>query len=865
MGNPLAMISIRIHFCLAFLLLFSGHVSAAGEALNIVSDHPFIPSQFQYIEDSQGQLSIEDITSVPDKDWQTVSNGSANFGITTSPYWLRFSVENHTNRHLKLVTTIDYPQLDDVTFYVFSNKQQVHEFSTGDTRAFYPREVDHPSMLLRLSLAPKKTKTIYVRIQTEGSMIIPLKVWRENLYFTSASKEQKFHFFYFGCLTVIILINFAVFLFLRERLYLYYSIAISGYLLFFSSMLGYSFQLLYPQHPDIHGRALLLSMPILAFFSVLFCREFLKTALNNPRLDLALRAMMYFEVFNLFSALLFSYNLAISISAISAFFFFSLLLAAGPITWSKGLREGAFFTIAWAPLTIGVLATAGRSLGLFPEVFITQYAMQIGSGLEAFILTLALADRLYREREDKIQAQADSLKKEKARHEAYSQLTQAMSHDPVTQLPNLNRFERMVNQTLQQAPDNPYIVGVARITRLVEINQTLGLTRSEQLLKRIAEQMVKLAAKIPAITTATDDNGFQERIYQLSGDCFGILIDADKVNDNFKGLDEAFKQLAEPLLLDGLAIELHPKFGAASYPEHGDNAALLIRNAHVGMEMTPHGEFQSGFYSPEYDIYSESRLTLMSDLREALRLNETQLYYQPKASLQNGEIESLEALIRWHHPERGWVYPNDFIPLAEETGVITHLTYWAFEQGIKDLASLLNDHPQLGVSINISARDLESEGLGEHIEATLTRYNVKAERLTIELTETAVMENPEIGLRVLKKMSGIGLRVSIDDFGSGYSSLSYLKQLPAAEIKLDRSLVMDISTSESSRIIVETSINMAHSLGYKLVAEGVEDQESARLLQTMKCDWLQGYWLCHPLPLDDLKTWLNEQPKLVIE
>lgn len=849
----------RLRFVLALLLLCAWELTLANAPMITITESSPIQSQFQYMEDSSGQAEIGDIRALPDHQWQIIPSGSANFGMTKSPYWLRLSINNQTPLSLNLIAALEYSQLDDVVFYVFSGEQQIHAFETGDTRSFYPREVDHPNMLLRFNLEAEQIKTLYIRVQTNGSMILPLQIWRENIYFAAAAKEQKFHFFFYGCLTVIILINLAVFLTLREKLYIYYALAIAGYLLFFASILGYSFQHLYPQSPTIHSRALLVSMPILAFFSVLFCREFLKTKSHSPKLDVALRALMYFEIFNFFSALLFSYNIAIMISAISAFFFFTILFAAGPITWMTGSRAGVFFTIAWSPLTIGVLATAGRSLGFFPENFLTQYAMQIGSGLEAFILTLALADRLYHEREEKIQAQSDSLRKEKARHEAHNKLTDALLHDPITQLPNRNQFEWMVNQQLKRDPSGHYIVGVARVTRIDEINRTLGLTRSERLLHRIAKQITELATQLPGIHSVYDDIGREERVYQLSGDCFGILVHANGVEDRFAQLDKLLKLLSEPVLMDSLAIELHPKFGAANYPMHGDNAALLIRNAHVGMEIAPHGKQEIGVYSPDYDIYSESRLTLMSDLREALHQNQTQLYYQPKASLINGDIIGLEALIRWHHPERGWVYPNDFIPLAEETGVITQLTRWAFERGISDLATLLNDHPTLDVSINISARDLDSGELNDLIKSSLKRHNVKAERLTVELTETAVMKEPETGLVILKKLTDTGLRVSIDDFGSGYSSLSYLKQLPATEIKLDRSLIMDICTSESSKIIVETTINMAHGLGYKLVAEGVEDEETANLLKQMGCDCMQGYWLCRPIPLAELTQWLASQ------
>ncbi|AOY89491.1 diguanylate phosphodiesterase [Marinobacter salinus] len=854
-------LSQALRFILAMMLLCVWPMAQAQAKTTPITIKPpasSIQTRFQYWEDPEAQADIEHVINLPESQWQSTLSDNATFGITPSAYWLRFSVDNQTAQRLNLIAELAYAQLDDVIFFEFAGGTRIHEFKTGDTRPFYPREVDHPNMLLRFQLAPDQLKTVYIRVQTAGSMILPLKVWREHQFFEAAANEQKLHFFYYGSLTVIILINLAVFLTLREKLYLYYALAIAGYLLFFTSIMGYSFQHFYPQFPDLHARLLLASMPVLALFSILFCREFLKIRSHSPRLDIAIRGMMYFEIFNFIAALTLNYNAAVTLSSISALFFFSLLFIAGPITWAAGVRAGAFFTFAWTPLTIGVLATSGRALGFFPENFMTEYAMQIGSGLEAFILTLALADRLYREREDKIKAQADSLQKEKARNEVHNKLTEAMMHDPVTGLPNRNRFEWMVDQQLKRDPDGQYMVGVARITRLDEINRTLGLNRSERLLKRIAEQMTELAAQLPVVHGIRSEQGHDEYVYQLSGDSFGLLVDSRHVNDNFEGLNNALKLLSEPILLDNLAIELHPKFGAASYPLHGDNAALLIRNAHVGMEIAPKGPFETGFYSPDYDIYSESRLTLMSDLRDALQQNQTQLYYQPKVCLATGNIIGLEALIRWHHSERGWVHPSDFIPLAEETGVITQLTRWAFERGIGDLAQLLTDYPGLDISINISARDLTSRQLKNLIQDRLAHHKVSAERLTIELTETAAMEDPDKGLEALKALAGIGLGISIDDFGSGYSSLSYLKQLPATEIKLDRSLIIDVGSSKTSKVIIETAINMAHGLGYPVVAEGVEDEETAHLLRDMGCDRLQGYWLCHPLPLPELKQWLSE-------
>lgn len=854
-------LSTALRIFLLSLATFSSHFAHADSApVTLASEKP-IESHFQYWEDASAEAELADVRALPDAAWQTNPSGKATFGITDSAYWLRVEVQNQTGRDQLLIAELGYSQLDDVVFHELSGGTLLREFATGDTRSFYPRDVDHPNMLYRFHVAPDASKTLYIRVATQGTMVVPLQIWQQNDFYEAAANEQKLHFFYYGSLAVIILINLAVFLTLREKLYLYYALAISGYFLFFAAVRGYTLQHIYPGAPFLHTHVLLLSMPFLAMFSILFCMEFLQVRSNSPRLYRALQAMLLFEMLFFLSAPLLDYDTGIRVAAVSAFAFFSLLLVAGPVAWAAGVRAGVFFTIAWTPLTIGVSATAGRALGLLPENFFTEYAMQIGSGLEAFILTLALADRLYREREQKIQAQADILKQQKARNEAQTQLNEALTHDPVTGLPNRNRFEWMVDEQLRENPNGRFMVGVTRITQLKEISRTLGLDRSERLLKAMAEHMTRLASGLPMVHHTVDARGNDERVYQLSGDSFGLLVNVSKTADDFQSLDNALKQLAKPVLLDNIAIEPNPRFGAASYPEHGKKAALLIRNAHVGMEMAPHGPYQTGLYSRKDDIYDESRLTLMSDLREALHHNQTELYYQPKISLATGKVVGVEALIRWHHPDRGWVPPIEFVPMAEKTGVIKHLTRWVVDQALNDLKELHTLDPALTVSVNISARDLSSPELVGLFETRTKRNQLNPEQVIIELTETAAMDDPHRGLNALNELTAIGLKLSIDDFGAGYSSLSYLKKLPASEIKLDRALLQDIESSEGARMIVETAIRMGQGLGYQVVAEGVETEKSARLLNQLGAEMLQGYWICSPKPLHELQAWLEVERK----
>uniref|UniRef100_UPI00355AB2B5 7TMR-DISM family protein n=2 Tax=Marinobacter nauticus TaxID=2743 RepID=UPI00355AB2B5 len=350
------------HACrtvLVVLLVLCSQAAYANSPTVVISAEQPIASQFQYWEDPDASASLQDVLALPDARWSRQPDGKATLGITSSAYWLRIPVENAADTRLNLVAELGYSQLDDVRFYLLDGGSVTRTLETGDTRPFYPRDVNHPNNLLRFALEPGETTTLMIRVATQGTMVLPLTIWREHEFFESVADEQKLHFFYYGCLSVIILINLAVFLTLREKLYLFYALAIFGYLAFFASIRGFSFQHLYPNAPDLHAHVLMLSMPFLAMFSILFCMEFLKVRQHSPRLRKALIAMLVFEISYFVSVPFMSYNTGIQLASVSALVFFSLLLVAGPIAWAAGVRAGIFFTLAWTPLTIGVLATSG--------------------------------------------------------------------------------------------------------------------------------------------------------------------------------------------------------------------------------------------------------------------------------------------------------------------------------------------------------------------------------------------------------------------------------------------------------------------------------------------------------------------------
>jgi EAL domain-containing protein (putative c-di-GMP-specific phosphodiesterase class I)/GGDEF domain-containing protein len=843
----------------SLLSLASGALYAAIPVNSVLSDSIYpIEPEFQIFRDIENKYTFESLDSIAADDWQIRTAKDANFGFQQSHFWLRTTLHNDRAQATNFIAALNYVQLDDVVFRATRSDGTIIELATGDQRPFYPRHIDHPGNMLSFQLAPQETIAIAIGVQTEGSMLLPLEIWEEKAFFESVSTEKKFHFFYYGIAFVIILINLAVFTSLRERLYLYYALAIAGYLVFFATSPGYLHQILLPDAQNLNSKLFVISMPFLALFSLLFARQFLRPANHSPRLDMALKAMIVFEYFNLAVSIFGGYDLTVRVSALGGVLLFSVLFAAGPISWYKGRRAGIYFTIAWTPLTIGVFAASGRLSGFLPDNFWTEYAMQIGSGIEAIVLTLALAERLYREREKKIKAQEDSLLIEKQRNMTQALLTESVSRDSVTQLSNRNRFEWLVRDTIKSNPDKSYFLTVAKISRLEDISRTLGLSTADHALRLAATRFSNELIQLDGLITHTNGEGRTECVYQLSRDTFGTFGEMEIYEETPEKFIESLDRLSHPVVIKGMTIDLSPVFGIALYPNHGKDPATLIRNAVIGMESSRGPTETMGLFHRSLDIYDENRLTLAAHLRKALNQDKLQLYYQPKIDVRTKEVVGMEGLARWIDPERGFIPPDTFIPLAEETGLINRLTLWAFERAVKDFEKFRQNGYTGSISVNISARDLLIENLHGLLAEILERHSVPADKIYLELTETGAMKDPEAGIATLNAIAELGLKISIDDFGAGYSSLSYLQRLPATEIKLDRSLIHDVCDNDSSAVIVKTSIDMVHALGYNLVAEGVEDEATVEKLTQYNCDCFQGYFYCKPMAVADAQGWLAE-------
>jgi diguanylate cyclase (GGDEF)-like protein len=421
------------------------------------------------------------------------------------------------------------------------------------------------------------------------------------------------------------------------------------------------------------------------------------------------------------------------------------------------------------------------------------------------------------------------------------------THDVLTDLPNRALFYDRVEQAILAANAQSSLLSLLEIEieNLKEISDTLGRNSSDVIVKQIATRLQSLVSDVYSVA-------------RIDGNVFSILL-AD-VKDENRAVQFAWmvRKALEPLfIVERLRITVQPIIGIVHFPEHGEDVDTLVQRAGVALYIASKSNDGYAVYDPSYDEYSPRRLTLMSELRHALRMSELELYYQGKTVIASGELYGAEALLRWRHPKHGFISPEEFIPMAERTRMIKPLTLWVLKRAFMDCVNWQNNGLNLKISVNLSARDLQDPELPDLIAGIVAATQVQPQWILLEITESSIMTDPERALENMNRINQMGFQFSIDDFGTGYSSLAYLKKLPLAELKIDNSFVMDILNSDSDAVIVNATINLAHNLGLQVTAEGVKNAEILRKLQEYGCDIAQGYYINYPMSTSEFTQWLN--------
>ena len=419
-------------------------------------------------------------------------------------------------------------------------------------------------------------------------------------------------------------------------------------------------------------------------------------------------------------------------------------------------------------------------------------------------------------------------------------------HDALTGLPNRVLLREEAQRRIMHLNGDAMALILMDLNEFKEVNDTLGHFAGDQLLRQVGERLAGFATESTLVT-------------RLGGDEFAILrSQADAVTAEQLAM-RVGESLRRPFLVSGMTLEIDASMGIALAPLHAADYDGLLQRADSAMYAAKRNHTGIAMHTREQEADNSQKLALASDLRRAIEGGQLSLYYQPKATLRSGDISGVEALVRWKHPDRGMISPDQFIPLAERSGLINLLSMWVLKTALRQVADWKRMGLVMPVSVNLSARDLIDVRLPDEIEAALHQANVASELLEVEITESVLTADPARARAIVTRIGELGPTTTIDDFGAGYSSLAYLKNLPVHALKIDRSFVLGMTDNEHDATIVHAVVDLAHNLGLRVVAEGAEDMAVWERLRLAGCDEVQGFVLAKPMPSAQATDWLSRQ------
>ncbi|HSH72617.1 MAG TPA: EAL domain-containing protein [Methylophilaceae bacterium] len=419
--------------------------------------------------------------------------------------------------------------------------------------------------------------------------------------------------------------------------------------------------------------------------------------------------------------------------------------------------------------------------------------------------------------------------------------------DEMTQLPNRASFMLQLGQAMAVAKEKneSLSVLVMDLDRFKQINNILGQSSGDELLHAVAE-------RISSSTRRKSDV-----VARFGGDEFAVLLPTANIAIGLSVASALIKTLETPIQVNDQFVDITAGLGIATYPDHAENEEQLLSRAEMAMYKSKASNSGAIVFEPAFDISSQDNLSLSSELKSAISNKELALYIQPKIDLITRKVCSTEALIRWKHPKKGLVFPDEFIPFAEHTGLIRSISLLMLSEAAA-LSATWRDHGiYIPIAVNISARDLIDHDLPNKLNNILNTHHVDTSAISLEITESSIMDDPLRAQQTLDNLSQMGVKLAIDDFGTGYSSLSYLKRLPVSELKIDKSFVLKMEEDDSDSKIVRSTIDLGHNLGLKVVAEGIENEKVWDLLKEMGCDYGQGYFMSKPMPAQDFLVWMS--------
>jgi EAL domain-containing protein (putative c-di-GMP-specific phosphodiesterase class I)/GGDEF domain-containing protein len=806
--------------------------------------------EFLLYEDSSNSYTLEQISALHDGSWTSLRSNSLNLGYRSTTVWIKFKLSNPSNKAINRLLDINYPLLDFVSLYEQSPQQDFRLImESGDSRPFNSRNIMHPNFVNPVSIEASSEHAYIASIKSNAPIQSQFIVWQFDDFQDHYRSLSNLTFFYLGLILSAALFNLFVYAFLREKVYLVYGSYVAFFAMFITSQNAILFQYLFSSTPQLHNWSQIVfacgSVSLMALFNFYY----LNLRMGSP-FGKSLMALSIIPIVILISSPALSYPLTIKAIVYFALLSVPACFFIGVYTCQKG-SDRNYYLLAWSWFIAGIIIFLMAKLGILPFSTITNNAIQIGSTLELLTFAAALGRRIHIEKETRLQAQKILIEGTRHSAELQKELLYQATHNSITGLPNKNYFESWLNDILKQKSKG--ILVLIKLSRISEIEKTLGTKFAEEALETFAARLNGEFLNLTGIQFIEPSENFVLATIDTSTHAFYIH---PAVHEQFiTEMNTIIEQLNAPLTVSNMEIEPYIRISYASHTNN-EQASQLLRKGAIALEQTSSTQNISEYKSNE-DQYNEKRLNLMRELKEAILDDSLSLDFQPLIDTQTGAYLGAEALVRWPHKDHGLIMPDQFIEVAERTGVIQSLSLWVIKNAITCLKSWQKIKPNFLLAINISASNLQDKKFMDTIHFLFHEHQDITKNIILEITETQMMTDTKSALKNLWQLSELGFHIAIDDFGTGYSNLAYLKKLPASELKIDKSFILNLESDRQNQVLVHTAIEMAHNLGLKVVAEGVESEKSRLLLKEMNCDMCQGFHICRPVSKNQIEALLK--------
>lgn len=750
-------------------------------------------------------------------------------------YWLRLELHNSGSQAQALALYFANPMLEQLSIYRALPDGGFEALNLGWQEPKLSRE-QRALPSYSLSLAPSASEQLFIRIQTEGIAKTPIQVYRQSDF--AQLKQLSFLIWgsFVGVLVVMSLYNLVLYRGLNDTVYLAYIAYILSVLAMLGVVIGFG-HYIWPAGLLAWMRSSLVTFNLaVVICALVFALLFFKQLGSRSKIERICMRYLQLLLLLAFSSLFLPEYLAAPL-------FFVAMSALYPILGIFLYQQyqlkhpwASYYLVSWVPIVVAGALQPMVLIGVIESSFLLHHSLMIGVLIEIVLMAMALASRMQHKR---------------------AQALYNAGHDYRTRLPNAPFIEaRMANLEQQQ---QPFALCLIEVDEFGLLQPYLGAAETDDLMLLIAEVINSAVLDCEQVAALEQARAKRQKVACIRDGVFALLVTADRPQALAQCFALMQQELVQRASIGGLELSLDLRFGLSLFQVHLVGAERdAMKQAQQALAMAQQESSSVQYYHAEQRVGSEKKLSLAASLQRALRNNELALYHQPQINLNTGVVEGTEVLLRWLDSQHGFVPPNEFIPVAEDTGIINELTLWVIEQACVDLLRLVElGYTSHKVSINISGKDIAEADFLDQVKPILQHYRVPLNNLTFELTETVTVSDFHLLKKTMAELRSMGVNIAIDDYGTGYSSLFYLSQLPFSELKIDKSFVLDLDVSSRHRTIVTTTLEMAKSLDLRVVAEGVESAAVASTLAAQGCHVAQGYHYQRPQPLAEYIQWLD--------